>query len=188
MKKGSIILIVIAVIVVLLITAGVGTYNGLVEKQEAIKGKASIVQTDLQRRADLIPNLVNTVKGYAAHEEKVLTEVTNARAAVQAAGSTGEMLEANAQLDSALSRLMVVVESYPELKADANFVALQDELAGTENRIATSRKDYNTAVQTYNEAIRKFPASIFAGMFGFERCDEYFEATASAQSAPVVEF
>ena len=188
MKKGLIVLIVIAAVVVLLITSGVGTYNGLVEKQEAIKGKASIVQTDLQRRADLIPNLVNTVKGYAAHEETVLTEVTAARSAVQAAGTTEEMLAANAELDSALSRLMVVVEAYPDLKADANFIALQDELAGTENRISTSRKDYNTAVQTYNEAIRRFPASIIAGMFGFERCDEYFEATASAQSAPVVEF
>ena len=188
MKKGLIVLIVIAAIVVLIVTSGVGTYNGMVEKQEAINAKASIVQTDLQRRADLIPNLVNTVKGYAAHEEKVLTEVTNARAAVQAAGTTEEILAANDQLSSALTRLLAVVEAYPDLKADQNFIALQDELAGTENRIATSRKDYNTAIQTYNEAIRKFPASIIAGMFGFERCDEYFAATESAQSAPVVEF
>ena len=188
MKKGFIVLIVIAVIAVLLVTSGVGTYNGLVEKQNNIEGKSSIVQTDLQRRADLIPNLVNTVKGYAAHEENVLTEVTNARAAVQTAGTTEEMLQANDQLSSALTRLLAVVEAYPDLKADQNFIALQDELAGTENRIATSRKDYTTAVQEYNTAIRKFPASIIAGLFGFEKCDEYFEATASAQSAPVVEF
>ena len=188
MKKGLIVLIVILAIVVLLITACVGTYNGLVEKQEAVKGKESIVQTDLQRRADLIPNLVNTVKGYAQHEKDVLTAVTEARAAVQRAGTTEDMLAANDQLSSALTRLLAVAEAYPDLKADQSFIALQDELAGTENRIATSRKDYNTAVQTYNEAIRKFPASIIAGLFGFERCDEYFEATDSAQSAPVVSF
>ncbi|MBR3289394.1 MAG: LemA family protein [Clostridia bacterium] len=188
MKKGLVVIIIVALVLVLLVSAGVGTYNGFVEKQETIRSKESIVQTDLQRRADLIPNLVNTVKGYAQHEENVLTEVTNARAAVERAGTFEEQMAANDQLSSALSRLMVVVEAYPELKADKNFVALQDELAGTENRIAVSRKDYNEAVKEYNTAIRRFPASIIAGICGFEKSDEYFAATDSAQSAPVVSF
>ena len=188
MKKGLIAIIAVVAIVVLIIISGVGTYNGLVTKREAVDKARSDIQTYLQSRADKIPNLVSTVKGYAAHEEKVLTEVTNARAAVNNAGSFDEQMAANDQLDAALTRLLAVVENYPDLKADTHFTTLMDELSGMENRIAVARKDYNGAVQTYNTAIAKFPASIIAGMFGFQRCNEYFEATDTAQSVPVVEF
>lgn len=189
-KKLWVILAVVAVVAILIfaiIASLVGTYNGLVEKQAEVDQKFAQVQTVLQRRSDLIPNLVSTVKGYAAHEESVYTAIADARAALSGAKTPEELSEANGELDSAISRLLVVVENYPDLKASANFTALQDELAGAENRISTERGRYNDAVKEYNTAIRKFPNNIFAGMFGFTAAD-YFEADEGAQKAPEVNF
>lgn len=187
-KKGLFIgLGIAALVVIILIASMISTYNGLVEKQEAVKTAEAQVQTYLQRRADLIPNLVATVKGYAAHEEEVYTALADARAKLNSATTTQEYADANAELDSALSRLLVIVESYPELKADQTFVGLMDQLEGTENRIATARKDYNEIVTVYNTAIKKFPTVIFAKMFGFEEATR-FEASAEAQTAPSASF
>ena len=189
-KKLWIILAVVAVVAILIfaiIASLVGTYNGLVEKQAEVDQKFAQVQTVLQRRSDLIPNLVSTVKGYAAHEESVYTAIADARAALSGAKTPEELSEANGELDSAISRLLVVVENYPDLKASANFTALQDELAGAENRISTERGRYNEAVKEYNTAIKKFPNNIFAGMFGFTAAD-YFEADEGAQKVPEVNF
>ena len=187
-KKLWVILAVVAVVAILIfaiIASLVGTYNGLVEKQAEVDQKFAQVQTVLQRRSDLIPNLVSTVKGYAAHEESVYTAIADARAALSGAKTPEELSEANGELDSAISRLLVVVENYPDLKASANFTALQDELAGAENRISTERGRYNEAVKEYNTAIKKFPNNIFAGMFGFTAAD-YFEADEGAQKVPEV--
>lgn len=189
-KKLWVILAVVAVVAILIfaiIASLVGTYNGLVEKQAEVDQKFAQVQTVLQRRSDLIPNLVSTVKGYAAHEESVYTAIADARAALSGAKTPEELSEANGELDSAISRLLVVVENYPDLKASANFTALQDELAGAENRISTERGRYNEAVKVYNTAIKKFPNNIFAGMFGFTAAD-YFEADEGAQKVPEVNF
>ena len=189
-KKLWVILAVVAVVAILIfaiIASLIGTYNGLVEKQAEVDQKFAQVQTVLQRRSDLIPNLVSTVKGYAAHEEEVYTAIADARAALSGAKTPEELSEANGELDSAISRLLVVVENYPDLKASANFTALQDELAGAENRISTERGRYNEAVKEYNTAIKKFPNNIFAGMFGFTAAD-YFEADEGAQKAPEVNF
>ncbi len=178
-----------AVIVVLALGAVLvlGSYNGLVSAEENVNSKWSQIENQLQRRADLIPNLVETVKGYAAHEEKILTEVTRAREKLIGARSVGEKAEADRELSSALSRLLAVVENYPNLKADANFRQLADELAGTENRIAVARMDYNNAVQAYNSRIRRFPTVLIAGMFGFEKKD-YFKAEEGAKEVPKVDF
>jgi len=187
MRKG---LIVLGVIVVLLILAAMslsGTYNRMVNLQENVNTSYAQVQTVLQRRYDLIPNLVETVRGYASQEERVLTAVTEARARVGGAGTPDERLQAETQLSGALSRLLVVVENYPELKSNQNFIMLQDQLEGTENRIAVERQRYNQTVQEYNQYIRRFPQNIFAGMFGFER-REPFAAPESAQDAPSVDF
>ena len=189
-KKLWVILAVVAVVAILIfaiIASLVGTYNGLVEKQAEVDQKFAQVQTVLQRRSDLIPNLVSTVKGYAAHEESVYTAIADARAALSGAKTPEELSEANGELDSAISRLLVVVENYPDLKASANFTALQDELTGAENRISTERGRYNEAVKEYNTAIKKFPNNIFAGMFGFTAAD-YFEADEGAQKVPEVNF
>ncbi len=187
MKKGLI--VVIAIIAVVAIFGGslVSSYNGLVEKQAIVENADSQIQVQLQRRADLIPNLVNTVKGYAEHEEGVYTALAEARAKLNSASTPEEYTEANESFESALSRLLVVVENYPELKADANFVALQDQLEGTENRISTARKDYNDVATEYNTSIKKFPTVIFAGIMGFEKVD-LFEATDESQTVPTVDF
>ena len=186
-KKTLITLGVIAAVVIILIFSVIGSYNGLVEKQTAVDSQFAQVQNVLQRRSDLIPNLVNTVKGYAAHEKEVYTAISEARAALAGAKTVEETGAANAALDSALSRLLVVVENYPELKANQNFLALQDELAGTENRISVERNRFNQLAQDYNSYIRKFPQVIYAKWFDFES-KAYFEALPEAQTAPQVQF
>lgn len=186
-KTVWIVLGVVVVVLAVLIGSVVSSYNGLVDMREQVTAAQANVETYLQRRADLIPNLVNTVKGYAAHEEEVYTALADARAALSGANTVEEMNEANAALDSALSRLLVVVENYPELKADTQFTNLQDELAGSENRIAQARKDYNEIAQSYNTKIQKFPTVILANLFGFEQA-EYFEATEESQTVPSVNF
>ena len=172
------------------------SYNTMVEKQEATSSQWGQVQNAYQRRADLIPNLVATVKGYATHEEQTLTEVVNARAkATQITESADDLSEENikkyqeaqGQLSAALGKLLMVQEQYPDLKANQNFLALQDELAGTENRIAVERNKYNEVVKDYNQYIRKFPQTIWAGWFGFTQ-KGYFEAEAGSQTAPKVQF
>lgn len=183
MKKW---LIPVGIIVILAMILGSG-YNNLVSLSETVDSSWSQVENQLQRRADLIPNLVNTVKGYAEHESEVFTEIADARSRLIGAGSVGEAAEADAALSSALSRLLAISESYPQLKADANFRGLQDELAGTENRIATTRMDYNNVVQTYNTKIKRLPTALYAGILGFDE-KEYFKAEAGAQEAPTVDF
>lgn len=187
MKKGLIIVIAIVAVIAILGGSLVSSYNGLVEKQANVENADAQIQVQLQRRADLIPNLVNTVKGYAQHEEDVYTALADARAKLNSASTPEEYTEANASFESALSRLLVVVENYPELKADKNFVALQDQLEGTENRISVARKDYNDIATEYNTSIKKFPTVIIAGMFGFEKVD-LFEAIEESQNAPTVSF
>jgi len=164
-----------------------GTYNGFVNLDEESNKAFAQVDVVLQRRFDLIPNLVETVKGYAAHEEKVFREVTEARSRVGQATSVDSRIAAENQLTGALSRLLVVAENYPELKANQNFLALQDELAGTENRIAVERRRYNEAATEYNKKIRRVPGNMIAGMFGFER-RELLEAPSEAKQAPIVKF
>ncbi|OPX90167.1 MAG: LemA family protein [Pelotomaculum sp. PtaB.Bin104] len=176
--------VVIIVVLGLLMVSG---YNNLVRLSEGVNSSWSQVQNQLQRRADLIPNLVQTVKGYAAHEEQIFTQVAEARAKLAGATTVGEAAQADQALAGALGRLLAIAENYPLLKADANFRALQDELAGTENRIATARMDYNNAVQAYNTKIKVFPTSLYAGMFGFGP-KEYFQAAAGAGTVPTVDF
>ena len=169
-----------------------GTYvssrNEMVRKNEAVKQTWSQVDVVLQRRADLIPNLVATVKGYAAQEVKVFGDVANARAALLTARTPADKIAANGQLDGALGRLLAIVENYPALKSNQNFLALQDELAGTENRIAVERRRYNEAIQDYNTYIGLFPNSIFARWAGFQRNNDYFAASVAAREAPKVDF
>ena len=164
-----------------------GTYNTLVQMDENVKGAWAQVENQLQRRYDLIPNYVETVKGYAKHEREVLVDVTEARSRVAGASSKEEKIQANNELSSALSRLLVVVERYPQLKANMNFIRLQDELAGTENRIAVERRRYNEAVRAYNVKIRSFPTNLIAGMFAFEKA-EFFQVPKERQEAPQVKF
>ncbi|MBW2271773.1 MAG: LemA family protein [Deltaproteobacteria bacterium] len=176
----------LALLILAFAPSGCG-YNTLVGEREGVDAAWSEVENQLQRRNDLIPNLVSTVKGYAAHEKEVLTEVTEARSRVAGAGTPRESMEASNQLSGALSRLLLVVERYPDLKANQNFTRLQDELAGTENRLAVARKRYNDAVRLYNTTAKKFPTNLIAGMFGFDPA-EYFEAPTSAKEVPAVEF
>lgn len=186
-KKSLTVGIIVAVIVIALIGSIAGSYNNLVKLRENVTSAQSVVETQLQRRADLIPNLVNTVKGYASHEEDVFTAVADARTALSGAKTVDELNNAQSQLDSAVSRLLAIAESYPDLKANENFINLQDELAGTENRISVARQDYNNAAKEYNTKIQSFPASIIAGLFHFEEAD-YFTATAEAATVPAVDF
>lgn len=191
MKRSSMILLIVVGLVLVvglsLFSLVRGTYNTLVGLDEGTNNAWAEVENNLQRRYDLIPNLVNTVKGFAAQEQAVFLGVTEARAKVGGAGSRGERIDAENELGGALSRLLLVVENYPQLKSDANFIALQDELAGTENRLAVARKRYNDAVQVYNVMLRQFPQNIIAGMFGFEK-REFFEAPAASREAPEVQF
>ena len=187
--KGALLVVGVLVLIALVLGGSLmSSRNDLVSEREAIHGAWSQVDVALQRRADLIPNLVETVKGFATHEEKAISDVANARAAMMGAKTPAEKIQANSQLDSALGRLFVVVENYPNLKANENFIRLQDELAGTENRIAVERRKYNEVVQRYNTDIALFPKNIAAGMFGFNREDAYFKADTSAKEAPKVKF
>lgn len=188
--KHKTLIMILAVVAVVLILVGMvaGSYNGLVEKQTALEEKQAAIQTQLQRRADLIPNFVATVKGYSDYEQSTLTAVTEARSAVAKAGSVSEQAAANDELNRAVSIWVnAVTEAYPDLKANTQYIALQDELAGTENRISTARNDYNEAAKDYNAAIRKFPKNLIAGMFGFEKAD-YFEAAEGSENVPTVDF
>lgn len=191
------ILMVIVIVVIIFIGKLVGTYNMLVDREENTNQAWAQVNNQYQRRADLIPNLVNTVKGYASHEKETFTEVTNARAKVGQINITADILNnpqalkqfqnVQGEISSALTKLMAVSERYPDLKANQNFMALQNQLEGTENRISVERKRFNETVQLYNKTIRKFPTNMYAGMFGFSK-KYYFEAEAGAENAPKVEF
>lgn len=187
MSKKWIPLIVIGSIVLILVLFSVSRYNSLVSSQETVKGQWSEIDNQLKRRADLIPNLVNTVKGAAAHEKEIIDSVTNARAKLAGAGGPVDKAAANAELSSALSRLMVVVENYPQIKANENFRALQDQLEGTENRISTARGRYNETVKEHNSKIKRFPNNMFAGMFGVDSA-EYFEVADADKKTPEVKF
>ncbi len=181
------ILWILTVVIFLAIFIG-GTYNRLVSLSENIDASWSQVENVLQRRYDLIPNLVNTVKGYMKHEKELLEEITKLRSQWASRRATQEKMELSAQLESALSKLMIVVENYPQLKANESFLKLQDELAGTENRIAVERKRYNEAVRNYNIAVKRFPSNIIASIFGFAPKDVYFKAEEKAKEVPKVEF
>ncbi|MBR2458031.1 MAG: LemA family protein [Bacteroidaceae bacterium] len=193
MKKSTIIIIVVAVIAVIW---GISGYNGLVSMDEGVQTKWADVETQYQRRADLIPNLVNTVKGYAAHESETLQAVVEARAKAtsmnidpsnMSAEQIANFQKAQDGVSSALSRLLVTVEKYPDLKANENFKELQAQLEGTENRISVARRDYNESARKYNTTLRSFPKNILAGMFGFEK-KAYFEAQEGSEQAPTVQF
>lgn len=196
MKKGTIVLLSVLGALLLLVVVCVSTYNGLVSKEESVSEKWGAVESVYQRRADLIPNLVNTVKGYATHEQSTLQAVTEARSRatsinIDPATATPEQMEAwmkaQEELSSALGRLIAISENYPDLKASQNFLALQSQLEGTENRISVERQNYNAVVKEYNVAVRRFPSNIIASMFGFEK-KTMFEAQAGAEVAPVVQF
>lgn len=196
MKKGTITLLVIGVLILIMVGGTLTTYNGLIAKDEAVATAWGNIQSQYQRRADLTPNLVSTVKGYAKHESETLENVMAARAkatqvTINSDNLTPEKLKqyqaAQGELSQALGRLMAVSENYPNLKANENFSELQAQLEGTENRINESRQIYNSAVQTYNVSVRRFPSNIVAGMFGFDKKNQ-FEAEAGAEKAPKVEF
>ncbi len=187
MKNGKYGGLIVLALVILLVGSGVSQYNGMVTAQEKVQSRYADIDTQLQRRMDLIPNLVSTVKGYMEHEQAVIDSVTSSREKLMNAGTVAEKSKASEELTTALNNLLVVVENYPELKANENFIQLQDELAGTENRIATARRDYNDAVRAYNLRIKRFPGVIFAGMFGFDQA-EYFEAAEGSSEVPEVKF
>jgi LemA protein len=188
MKIGLIILVILIVLGFWFGSTFVGHRNEMVRKKEAVTAAWSQVDVVLQRRADLIPNLVETVKGYASQEQKVFGDIAAARAALIGAKTPQDKIAANGQLDSALGRLLVVVENYPQLKSNENFMRLQDELAGTENRIAIERRRYNATVQDYNTYIGLFPNNIVASLSGFTRDDAYFKTEEGARQAPKVNF
>lgn len=186
----KVILSIVIVAVIVLFISFFSSRNGLIDLREDVEMQQSQIETTLQRRSDLIPNLVVTVKGYANHEEKVFTEIAEARSKLAGSIKSGDMKsisEANDTLDSALSRLLAISENYPDLKASEQFIALQDELAGTENRISVARQHYNEKVNTYNTEVQKFPTSIVAGMSGYYPL-QYFEADEAAKEVPKVDF
>src|SRR5579862_3352064 len=188
MKTGLIVVIVLVLIALFAFGQYVGVRNNLVAKNEAVKTSWSQVDIVLQRRADLIPNLVETVKGIAGQEQKVFGDIAAARSRLLSANTPGDKIAANGQLDGAIGRLLAVVENYPQLKSNENFLRLQDELAGTENRIAVERKRYNDTLQDYNTYVQQFPASIFAGWAGFKPNPAYFTASEGAREVPKVNF
>lgn len=188
MKSFLIVLGILAVLAIVIIGSFVSVYNGIVSKHETITAKWAQVENQLQRRNDLIPNLVNTVKGYAAHEKTVFEDITNARSQWGKANTVEDKVKAAGAVDAALSRLLLVVENYPNLKADQTFLKLMDELAGTENRIAVERMRYNESVQDYNITVRTFPGNVVAGMFGYKAATGYFKAEEKAKAVPEVKF
>ena len=188
MKIGLIVIGVLVLLVLVVFGSAIGARNTLVTEREAVNGAWSQVDVALQRRADLIPNLVETVKGFAVHEEQVFGEIARARSALIGARTPADKIAANGALDSALSRLLVITENYPQLKSNENFLRLQDELAGTENRIAVERRRYNEAVQDYNTYISLFPNSLVASIASFTRNDAYFKTDEGARTAPKVNF
>ena len=188
MKSSVIVLLVLALIALIIGGQYIHVRNTLVQKDQAVKAAWSEVDVVLQRRADLIPNLVETVKGYAKQEQVVFGEVAQARSALLSAGTPQQRMAANQQLDGALGRLLAIVENYPQLKSNENFLRLQDELAGTENRIAVERKRYNDSLQDYNTYVRQFPNNIFAGWAGFKPNEAYFAAAEGARQVPKVDF
>ncbi len=185
MSKGLIVLVVLVVIVLALFGQYVSVKNNLVAKDQAVKAAWSQVDIVLQRRADLIPNLVETVKGYAQQEVTVFGDIAKARSALLSAQTPSDKIAANGQLDGALGRLLLIVENYPQLKSNENFLRLQDELAGTENRIAVERKRYNDALQDYNTYVLQFPNSLYAGLAGFKQNPAYFQASEASRASPV---
>jgi LemA protein len=187
MKKGLVALGIIVLLVVIVGGMLMSSYNNFVTLEENVDQSYAQIENQLQRRLDLIPNLVNTVKGYAAHEKEVIASISDARARLAGAGTVEEEATANAELSGALSRLLVVVENYPNLKADQQFTQLMDELSGTENRISVARKDYNDQVAVYNKKVKQFPGALIAGMTGFDE-KQYFKAAAGATEAPEVDF
>jgi len=187
-KRNLLITVAVIAVILLMFYSGIkGAYNSFVTLDEGVKASWAQVENQLQRRYDLIPNLVETVKGFARQEKEVFIGVTEARAKVGGAKNIPDKIAANNQLTGALSRLLVTVERYPDIKSNQNFIRLQDELAGTENRIAVERRRYNETVRTYNVRIRTFPANIMAGMFGFTKA-EFFEVPESAKAVPKVKF
>jgi len=188
MRKGLVVLIVLVVIALILGSSFISRRNQMAIKREAVNAAWAQVDVVLQRRADLIPNLVETVKGIAVQEQIVFGDIAKARSALLGARSPAEKIAANGQLDSALGRLLVIVENYPQLKSNENFLRLQDELAGTENRIAVERRRYNETVQDYNTFIAVFPNSLVASLSGFARNDAYFKTDEGARQAPSVKF
>jgi LemA protein len=188
MGKGLIVIIILGLIALVVFGQYVSVRNTLVTKNESVKAAWSQVDIVLQRRADLIPNLVETVKGYAKQEQTVFGDIAKARSALLSAGSPSEKIAANNQLDGAIGRLLVLVENYPQLKSNENFMRLQDELAGTENRIAVERKRYNDALQDYNTYIQHFPNNLYAGWAGFKPNDAYFKAAEGSREVPKVNF
>jgi LemA protein len=188
MKKWQIVALMLVIVVVVFVGSYAGIRNNMVRKKEQVNAAWSQVDVVIQRRADLIPNLVNTVKGFAAHETEVFADVDRAREALLSAHTPASRIQANGQLDGALGRLLAVVENYPQLKSNENFLELQDQLEGTENRIAVERRRYNLAVQDYNTYIGLWPNSFVAGVSGFDRDNDYFKATEYARQVPKVEF
>jgi LemA protein len=188
---GAVVAAVVVIALVLLVVVGgsyVSSKNQMVALNETVKSDWSEVDVNLQRRSDLIPNLVATVQGYATHEQTVFDDIAKARSALLGAQTPQDKIAANGQLDGALGRLLLIVENYPKLQANEGFLKLQDELAGTENRIAVARKRYNDSLQAYNTYIAQFPNSIFAGWAGFQRNNAYFEASEASRAVPKVTF
>ncbi len=188
MKRGTLAGLAIVAVVVIALLNYVSSKNTMVAKRNEVQTQFAQIDTQLQRRADLIPNLVSTVKGYAKHEETVFGDIANARAGLLNAQDPGSKIAANNRLDGAIGRLLALSESYPDLKANQNFLSLQDQLEGTENRIAVERRRYNLAVQDYNTYIQQFPASLWAGIAGFHTDNDYFQADQGAKTAPKVSF
>lgn len=187
MKKGTIVSLAAVAVVVIIALSLMSSYNGFMSKEEDVDNAYAQIENQLQRRLDLIPNLVNTVQGYVSHEKEVMQNVSEARAKLAGAKTPEEQAAANDELSGALSRLLMVTENYPNLKADTQFTQLMDELAGTENRLSVARKDYNDVTTAYNKKIKKIPGSLVANTFGFDE-KELFKSDAAAKEAPKVDF